>query len=151
MLWLLVMELIDAPGRYAMFIWWLLPSVCSTPRTCISDHNLVQVKLSKFILPALEAIGSASVLYHGSLHTPSILQKCFFHSAPDLTGFLHSYGFNYTASMFLAFFFLSKLNLDSCYPAISTLVHPIPWSETENWRCVLKFILLKHCWFTMLC
>ena len=72
--------------RYAMFIWWLLPSVCPTPRrTFLTNHNLMHMKLSKFILPSTWSHWVCLSPIPESLPIHSILQKSFFQSSVDLT------------------------------------------------------------------
>ena len=124
--------------RYAMFIWWLLSSVCPTPRrTFLTNHNLMHMKLSKFILPSTWSHWVCLSPTPESLLIHSILQKSFFQSSVDLTvSFPH---ISSTIKCFWHFFPLWN-HIWILLPIVSTLVQSIPWSETEIWRFFFNFI-----------
>lgn len=143
MLWLLVIELIDAPERHAVFIWWLCLQTVPHPgelarlaMTLVlsgswSPPSLVFQLLKPLCLPHFYTVGS---LLYPVFYT-SFSHKVLTSSLLTLPVFFPSYVFHYNcfdvSGSFLPFW---TLDFDSSYPAVCTLTQPMRENSTEHGR-----------------
>ena len=147
------MKLIDAPGDMPC----LSDDLCLQSVPCPGGLAYLIITLCIWSTPSsyfqvLEAIGSASVL-----HQRASRYTVFYKNLSSKVLLTSQFPFPHISSTIKCFWHFFPLwnQIWILLPIVSTLVQPIPWSETEIWSffsiSVLTFILLKYSWFTVLC
>lgn len=128
MLWVLVIELIDRPGRHAIVCWWLclqniphpeglayltitlVPGECGALQVCSASC----LKPSPSGRPQFYRVGALlHPIFDASLSPKVLAPACWSH------GFTFLLCLQLSRFSVLAFFFPSKLNLDFCAPWLS--------------------------------